>query len=153
AVAVTRVDAPRLPLSGAADPAAFKLFTVDVGLLGALSGLAPATVLDGHRLFMEFRGALTEQFAAMELRATLGQDLYYWTNMGGTAEVDFVVQRDNDVVPIEVKAGRNLKSQSLRVYREKYAPDLTVRASLAPYVRTAHLVDLPLYALATLPRL
>jgi predicted AAA+ superfamily ATPase len=153
AVASKRVSAPRLPLSGAVDPAAFKLFVVDVGLLGALSALPSATVIEGDRLFTEFRGALVEQYAAMEFRSTLGAALHYWTNGGGTAEVDFLIQRDHDVVPVEVKAGRNPKSQSLRVYREKYNPGLSVRSSLAPYARTEHLVDLPLYALAGLPTL
>jgi predicted AAA+ superfamily ATPase len=150
---VTRVSAPRMPLSGYIDRTAFKLYLADVGLLGALAGLGVSTVIEGNRLFTEFRGSLTEQYAAMALFAAFGAVPHYWTNGGGTAEVDFIVQRDRDVVPVEVKASRNLKSQSLRVYQGKYSPELSVRASLAPYSRQENLIDLPLYALSSLPAL
>ena len=146
---VKRVSAPRLPLSGYVDASAFKLYLTDIGLLGALAGLSASTVIEGNRLFTEFRGAFTEQFAAMELAAICKTSPCYWTNGGGTAEVDFIIQRDQDVVPIEVKASVNLKSQSLRVYRDKYNPDLCIRSSLAPYARHQNLVDLPLYALSS----
>ena len=152
-IQVKRVSVPRLPLSAYADTTAFKLYLADVGLLGALAGLSASAVIDGNRLFTEFRGSLSEQYAAMQLRMAFGTEPYYWTNGGGTAEVDFVVQRERDVVPIEVKASRNLKSQSLRVYQNKYAPELAVRSSLAPYAKQGNLVDLPLYALAELPQL
>jgi len=150
---VRRVSAPRVPLSGYADPDAFKLYMADVGLLSALSGLSSSAVLEPDRLFIEFRGSLTEQYAAMQLFTVFGGAPYYWTNGGGTAEVDFVVQRERDVVPVEVKATRNLKSKSLRVYQDKYEPGLAVRSSLAPYARRGNLIDLPLYALQTLPAL
>jgi len=146
---VVRVSAPHLPLAGYADSSAFKLYLADVGLLGALANLSPSTVIDGNRLFTEFRGSLTEQYAAMQLFGTLGRAPNYWTNGGGTAEVDFVIQRDQDLVPVEIKAARNLKSQSLRVYQDKFAPSLIVRSSLAPYEKHGNLVDLPLYALGT----
>ena len=150
---VKRVSAPRLPLSGYADVDAFKLYLADVGLMGALAGLNPSVIIEPDRLFTEFRGSLTEQYAAMQLSIAFGRAPYYWTNGGGTAEVDFVVQRERDIVPVEVKAARNLKSKSLNVYQDKYAPDLVVRSSLAPYERRGNLVDLPLYALLGLPTL
>jgi len=150
AMRVSRVSAPRLPLPGYADESAFKLYLADVGLLGALAGLSPAAVIEGSRVFTEFRGSLTEQYAAMQLHAALGRAPWYWTNGGGTAEVDFLIPRDQDVVPIEVKANRNLKAKSLRVYCDKFAPALAVRSSLAPYARHGETVDLPLYALGTL---
>ena len=150
---VKRVSAPRVPLSGYADPDAFKLYMADVGLLSALSGLSASAVLEPDRLFTEFRGSLTEQYAAMQLFTAFGSTPYYWTNGGGTAEVDFVVQRERDIIPIEIKATRNLKSKSLRVFQDKYEPDLAVRSSLVPYARHGNLVDLPLYALQTLPTL
>ena len=123
----------------------------DVGLLGALAGVSASAVLEPNRLFTEFRGSLTEQYAAMQLFTAFEQAPYYWTNGGWTAEVDFVVQRERDIVPIEVKATRNLKSKSLRVYQEKYTPDLALRSSLTPYARHGNLVDLPLYGLIGLP--
>ena len=150
---VRRVLAPRLPLSGYVDPDAFKLYLADIGLLGALASVSPRTVLEPNRLFTEFRGSLTEQYAAMTLTAAFARTPHYWTNAGGTAEVDFVVQRDQDVVPVEVKATLNLKSQSLRVYREKFSPALSVRTSLHPYAHQPGLVDLPLYALGELPHI
>jgi len=152
-MAIKRVKTPKLPLSGYTDPAAFKLYLADVGLLGALAGLNLSTVLEPGGLFTEFRGSLTEQYAAMELRAALGQALHYWSSSSGTAEVDFVVELSHDVVPIEVKANRNLKARSLRVYRDKYAPGLAVRSSLAPYGQRGLLVDLPLYGLMGLKSL
>lgn len=150
---VTRAAAPRQPLAGYADSSAFKLFLADVGLMGALAGLSAQAVIDPGRLFTEFRGSLTEQYAASELSAAFGAAPRYWTNSSGSAEVDFLVERDQDIVPVEVKAGLNLKSQSLRVYRQKFEPRLAVRASLAPYARRGTVVDLPLYALQTLPTL
>ncbi|MDR1187022.1 MAG: ATP-binding protein [Bifidobacteriaceae bacterium] len=150
---VRRAAAPRLPLNSYADPSAFKLFLADTGLLGALAGLSPESVIHPNQLFTEFRGSLTEQYAAAELSGALGAVPHYWANAAGSAEVDFVVQRAQDIVPVEVKAGLNLKSQSLRVYRQKYDPTLAVRASLAPYARRGSVVDLPLYALAALPTL
>ena len=150
---VCRVSVPRLPLSGYADATAFKLFLADVGLLGALSGLGASAVIEGDRMFTEFSGSLTEQYAEMALHAAFGRTPYFWTNGEATAEVDFVVQREHDVVPVEVKANRNLKAQSLRVYREKFVPELSVRSSLAPYSVRDGLVDLPLYALGGLPSL
>jgi len=150
---VKRVSVPRLPLSGYADRDAFKLYLADVGLLGALAGLSVSTVLEGNRLFTEFRGSLAEQFAAQHLFSSCGTVPYYWTNDGGTAEVDFVVQREHDIVPVEVKASRNLKAKSLRVYQDKFDPRLIIRTSLAQFEHHENLVDLPLYGLETMPTL
>ena len=149
-MAVKRLTVPRIPLSGYEDPNAFKLYLADVGLLGALAELSVSTVIEGNRLFTEFRGSLTEQYAAMQLFTAFGAAPYYWTHGKGTAEVDFVVQRDRDVVPVEVKASVNLKAQSLRVYRDKYAPELSIRSSLAPYKDHGGVIDLPLYGLHAL---
>ncbi|MDR2896272.1 MAG: AAA family ATPase [Propionibacteriaceae bacterium] len=151
AIEVKLASVPRLPLASNDDPDSFKLYLADVGLMGALAGLSPTTLLDSNQLFTEFRGSLTEQYAAMQLTQTFDQPPHYWTNTGGSAEVDFLAQRQADVVPVEIKATRNLKAQSLRVYREKYTPDLAVRSSLAPYARHGSLIDLPLYALHSLP--
>lgn len=151
-VQVRRVGVPRLPLSAYFDPA-FKLYLLDVGLLGALAGLSPATVVRGNQLFTEFSGALTEQYVAQELLAAFSSVPSYWTNGGGTAEVDFVVARGEQVIPIEAKATVNLKAQSLRIYREKYSPPLAIRASLHLFQRHDGLIDLPLYAVMTIPSL
>ena len=150
---VAQVSVPRLPLAGYVETTMFKLYLADVGLLGALGQLDPSVIINGNQAFTELRGAMTEQYAAMQLLDAFARVPNYWANDGGTAEVDFVVQRKQDIVPVEVKANRNLKAKSLAVYNEKYAPALSVRASLAPYASHGTLVDLPLYALSALPDL
>jgi predicted AAA+ superfamily ATPase len=147
---VTRITAPRTPLRAYIDTNSFKLFIHDVGILGALSGLEPSAVLESDSLFTEFKGALTEQFVCQELLAG-GLEPHYWTNEGAKAEVDFVVQIGAQIVPVEVKAGTNLKAQSLRVYREKFSPELSLRVSLAGYEQQPGLLNLPLYAANLIP--
>lgn len=149
---VPRVSALRLPLSGYEDVSAFKLFCSDVGLLGALAGLDPATVLEGSRLFTEFRGALTEQYVLQEL-VCQGFSPVYWSSDTGTAETDFAVALANNPVPIEVKAGENLRSKSLRVACEKFQLDRVVRTSLSPYRDEGWLVNVPLWAIGQIQKL
>ena len=148
---VQRLTAPRLPLAAYEDKAAFKLYAVDTGLLVALADLDVSAVIEGNRLFTEFKGALAEQYVAQELVAATQRVLYYWTSGSGGAEVDFVCQFANEIIPIEVKAERNLRAKSLQVYRDKYNPPLAVRTSLAPQAWHSGLLDLPLYAIAELP--
>ena len=105
------------------DLKAFKLYHLDVGLLRYMSELSPAAILDGIKIFEEFRGALTEQFVLTELAGkSFIRNIYYWTS-DATAEVDFVFADDKRVYPVEVKAGENLQARSLRVYRERYNPE------------------------------
>ena len=139
---------PSLPLTAYENGAHFKLYMTDIGLLCAKSGLDRHTLLEGNALFEEFKGALTEQYVLQELK-TLGKlPLGYWT--GGESEVDFIVQSGNRILPIEVKAGINLKAKSLNVYRKKYEPPLAIRASLAQYHSQDGLMDLPLYLMGSL---
>ena len=145
---VPRVTAARLPLAGYADNA-FKLYLVDTGLIGAMAGLDARTLVDGHRLFTEFKGSLTEQYALQELVAAQMVP-WYWARTGG-AEVDFVVQHAGTIVPVEVKAEVNLQAKSLRVFRDTYAPQVSIRTSLRPFRDEGWLVNLPLYALSALP--
>jgi predicted AAA+ superfamily ATPase len=149
---VHRVTAPRLPLPADTDFRAFKLFLVDVGLVGAMVGLDAVSLIDGNALFTEFKGALAEQYALQELVAA---DLkpFYWSNGPGAAEVDFVVQPSGLVVPLEIKASINRNAKSLRVYRDRFDPPVSIRASLRPYRDEGWLVNLPLYALGQLPSL
>lgn len=147
---VNRVSAPRLPLGGYEQTAIFKLYALDVGLLGALSHLDAAVILEKNRLFTEFKGSLTENYAAQQLVATPGMAPSYWANSSGTAEVDFVAACAGEVIPIEVKAERNLKAKSLKVYRSQYQPAVSIRTSLTPYNVDDGLIDLPLYAIEQL---
>ena len=147
---VHRVTAPNLPLKAYEDLKAFKLFLVDVGLLSCMVGLRQDVLLDGNKLFKEFKGALTEQYVLQQLKTLKGISTYYWTADRGTAEVDFVVDTGSDVIPIEVKAEVNLQAKSLKVYREKYHPNLSIRTSMADYKQEDWLLNLPLWAFETL---
>ena len=146
---VIRLTKPALPLPAYAEDG-FKMFLLDVGLLGAMSDLDAETILKGNRLFSEFKGALTEQYVAQELRAELGLKPFYWSAERATAEVDFVFQSGMELYPLEVKAEENLKAKSLKVYAEKYRPPVAVRCSMSDYRNEGRLVNLPLYALARL---
>ena len=143
---VYRVCPPRMPLKAYRDLGAFKLYAHDVGLLGALSALPPRIVLEGNALFTNFKGAMAEQFVLGELVAS-GFEPGYWTAETGAAELDFVVQGEADITPIEVKSATNTKAKSLSVYRKAYRPMLSVKSSLKPYQRKNGVVSLPLYAL------
>ena len=142
---VSRVNAAGIPLKAYEDLKAFKLFVADVGLLGCMTGLHQRTLLDGNNLFMEFKGALTEQYVCQQLKTIDGLNLYYYTNDRGTCEIDFIVDTGEAVVPVEVKAELNLKAKSLKTYREKFRPTLSVRTSMADYKEEEGLVNLPLY--------
>ncbi|MCL2594546.1 MAG: DUF4143 domain-containing protein [Promicromonosporaceae bacterium] len=147
---VRRITAPLLPIAAYADTKAFKLFGLDVGLLAAAARLDPQIVVEGNRVFTEFKGALTEQYVAQQLIAMGRLDPHYWSAEGGTAEVDFVVVQDSQVIPIEVKAETNTKAKSLRRYQDLYRPSLAVRTAMVPYGATPGLLSLPLYALPAL---
>ena len=147
---VSRVSKPALPLKGYANTGAFKLFLCDIGLLSAMSALDARTILEGDALFTEFKGALTEQYVCQEMKPLKHTEITYWTNDSATAEVDFVLQLESLIIPIEVKSSINLKEKSLSVYREKFQPKLEIRTSLANFNRTGNLFDIPLYALSEL---
>ncbi len=142
---VHRISKPGIPLTAYEQPNAFKLYAPDCGLLGALSRLDARSLVAGNSVFEEFKGALTEQFVLQELRAN-NMAASYWEADGGTAEVDFVVQLDNSLIPIEVKAGINLRARSLASYRQRYQPAYAIRTSLAPFEQNDSLFNIPLYA-------
>lgn len=144
---VHRVTTPSLPLKAYEDLKAFKLFLVDVGLLSCMVGLRQDVLLDGNELFKEFKGALTEQYVLQQLKTIKGLNIYYWTADRGTAEVDFVIDNGSDVIPVEVKAEVNLQAKSLKVYRDKFRPKLSIRTSMADYKRNDWLLNLPLWAI------
>lgn len=138
------VETPKFPLSAYADNHTFKLFLVDVGLLGAQSNLSPQALLDGNVLFMEFKGALTENFVAQELIATRQALPYYWTSEG-VAEVDFLFEQEHVIYPLEVKAGANQKKKSLLVYNEKYSPTHLFKITTLNLKHDGKVVNYPLY--------
>lgn len=144
---ISRVNSACLPLKAYEDLKAFKLFLVDVGLLGCMAGLRQRTLLDGNDLFVEFKGALTEQYVCQQLKTIEDFGLFYYTNDRGSCEVDFVVDTGELIIPVEVKAEVNLRAKSLKTYREKFSPEVSIRTSMADYKKEARLVNLPLYAI------
>lgn len=146
---VSRVNAAGIPLKAYEDLKAFKLFLVDVGLLGCMTGLRQRTLLEGNDLFAEFKGALTEQFVCQQLKTIPDLAVYYYTNDRGSCEVDFVVDDGGQIIPLEVKAEANLRAKSLKTYRERFCPELSVRTSMADYKKEDWLMNLPLYAIET----
>ena len=147
---ISRVNASGIPLRAYEDLKAFKLFVLDVGLLGCMTGLRQHTLLDGNDLFVEFKGALTEQYVCQQLKTMEDLDVYYYTNDRGTCEIDFIVDTGTRIIPIEVKAAVNLRAKSLKVYHEKFSPELSVRTSMTSYRKEDWLVNLPLYAISQL---
>ena len=144
---VSRINAPNIPLKAYEDLKAFKLFIVDVGLLGAMVGLNQRTLLNGNELFTEFKGALTEQYVMQQLVVNQDLGIYYYTNERNTCEVDFIVDNGDNIIPLEVKAEINLKAKSLKTYREKFTPEISIRSSMADYSEEVGLINLPLYAI------
>ena len=138
---------PNLPLKAYEDLKAFKLFVVDIGLLGCMTGLRQRTLLEGNELFVEFKGALTEQYVMQQLATIPGLSTYYYTNDRGSCEIDFLIDDGDAVIPVEVKAEVNLRAKSLRTFKEKYHPEISVRTSMADYRKEEWLVNIPLYAI------
>ena len=150
---ISRVNGVGLPLRAYEDLKAFKLFVVDIGLLGCMAGLRQRTLLDGNDLFVEFKGALTEQYVCQQLKTIEDLDIYYYTNDRGSCEIDFIVDTGERIVPVEVKAEINLRAKSLKAYQEKFAPEVSVRTSMADYKRQERFVNLPLYAIDQIVRI
>ncbi len=148
---VNLVSEPSVPLAAYAASSSFKLFLVDIGLLGALSHLDAKSIIQGNAIFEEFKGALTEQFVLQQFVCNREIHPYYWTAARGTAEVDFVVQLGGDVVPVEVKAAENLQAKSLKSYVDKYRPKYAVRTSMSDYREQDWMINIPLYAIGCLP--
>ncbi len=144
---ISRVNAAGVPLKAYEDLKAFKLFLLDVGLLGCMAGLSQQTLLDGDDLFVEFKGALTEQYVCQQLKTIKDLGVYYYTNDRGSCEIDFVVDTGEKIIPVEVKAEVNLRAKSLKTYQEKFNPAVSVRTSMADYKKEEWLVNLPLYAI------
>lgn len=146
---VYRVQKPAVPLKAYMDFSAFKLYLLDVGLLGAMSELDAVSILEGNDIFVEFKGAMTEQYVLQQLIAETDYTPYYYS-VSSHNEVDFLIQKGGYVIPVEVKAEENLKSKSLRAYCDKFSPAFAVRTSMADYREQEWMTNLPLYALMNL---
>lgn len=149
---VYRLSKPDLPLKAYEDLQSFKVYLLDVGLLRLLGGLSPKVIIEGCRIFEEFKGALTEQFVLQELSLFPRLNTsHYWTSEA-SAEVDFVFSEGLEVYPLEVKSGVNVHAKSLKIYDGKYNPKYLFRTSLLPYEKNDRLINVPLYMLFALDR-
>ena len=150
---ISRVSMPNLPLKAYEDLKAFKLYLVDVGLLTCMTGIKQEVLLGGNELFVEFKGAMTEQYVLQQLVINPEWNLYYYTNERNSAEVDFLLDNGNEIIPIEVKAEENLKAKSLQRYCHKYKPEKAVRTSMSDYRKEDWLTNIPLYAIAEIGKI
>lgn len=143
---VRRISKPGIPLCPYADDTAFKLFLVDVGLLGAMAQIDKETVIGGNDIFEEFKGSLTEQYVCQQLVSDCGLAPYYWSAENSSGEIDFLVQKANCVYAIEVKAEENLRARSLRSFKDAHPEIKSVRFSLSGYREQDWMRNVPLYA-------
>lgn len=143
---VSNVSAPRLPLKSYEDKTSFKIFAVDIGLLGAMCGLDSDTIVKGNSIFTEFKGALTEQYVLQQLK--LKHEPYYWSKPNARQEIDFLIQIGSKIIPIEVKAEENLKAKSLRQFVLDNESDTAYRTSMSNFRKEEWMTNLPLYAIS-----
>ena len=147
---VNRVSKPALPLKAYMDLDAFKIFMVDIGLLIAMTDLDAQVIIDGNRIFTEFKGALTEQYVLQQLVSELELTPYYYSTPNSSGEIDFMLQSKTSIVPLEVKAEENLRAKSLKAFCEKYHPKYAVRTSMSDYREQDWMVNVPLYDICRL---
>ena len=150
---VYRTKKAALPIKSYIDLQAFKLYILDVGLLGTMANLGPQTLIQGDALFQEFKGSLTEQYVAQQLNLEKLHSLCYWANDSGSAEVDFMVEISGSIVPIEVKATENLQAKSLKTFAQKNPEIHCYRTSLSNYKSESWVTNVPLYAIHQLPEI
>jgi uncharacterized protein len=143
-----KINKPVLPLKSYANYDTFKLYLLDIGLLNAMAKLDAKIILNKNQILTEYKGALTEQFVAQELN--LKFDMFYWSAENATAELDFIIQKNQNIFPIEVKAEENLKAKSLKLFEEKYQTKNAKRISMNYYRKEENLINLPLYAILSL---
>jgi len=142
------ITTAKLPLAGYTKESKFKLFLLDTGLLGAMLKLGSDIIIKPQQLFKEYNGAFIENFVAMELSKINDRKLFYWTSRG-EAEVDFIIQQNNEIYPLEVKSGTSKNLKSLRSYEQKYQPKYIIRTSPRNYFQQDEFINIPLYAVSS----
>ena len=150
---IDRVNKPNIPLIAYQDTSAFKLYILDVGLLGAMTRIDAKILLEGNEIFTEFKGSFTEQFVLTQLKSDKDIPIFYWSAERAMAELDFLVQLETYVVPIEVKAEENLQAKSLKSFVEKYNTKVNVRTSMSDYRKEDWLINIPLYSIGNIERI
>ena len=150
---IDRVNKPNIPLIAYQDTSAFKLYILDVGILGAMTRIDERILLEGNEIFTEFKGSFTEQFVLTELKSNKDIPIFYWSAERATAEIDFLMQLGTDVIPIEVKSSENLQAKSLKTFIEKYNTTKNIRTSMSNYRKEEHLINIPLYAIGNIEKI
>jgi len=149
---ISRISKPNFPISSYVDPSSFKIYMADVGLLRVKSRLPASVFLESSRLFTEFKGAMSENFVLNELISSSGEQPFYWTS-DAAAEIEFIIQSDTKIVPVEVKSGTNVQSKSLKVYRNRYKPEVEIRISQKNVGKENNMISLPLFMSSEIHRL
>ena len=150
---IDRVNKPNIPLIAYQDTSAFKLYILDVGILGAMTRIDEKILLEGNEIFTEFKGSFTEQFVLTELKSNKDIPIFYWSAEKATAEIDFLIQLGTDVIPIEVKASENLQAKSLKTFIEKYQTAKNIRTSMSNYRKEEKLINIPLYSIGNIEKI
>jgi len=150
---IDRVNKPNIPLIAYQDTSAFKLYILDVGLLGAMTRIDAKILLEGNEIFTEFKGSFTEQFVLTQLKSNKDIPIFYWSAERATSELDFLVQLGTYVVPIEVKSEENLQAKSLKAFVERYNTKVNVRTSMSDYRKEDWLINIPLYSIGNIERI
>lgn len=148
---VSRVTDPKMPLKAYEDVSAYKLFLLDVGLLGAMTEIDVRSLLEKDKLFNDYNGSITEQYVLQEFKTLGDLPVFYWAS--NRAELDFVIQLKNEIIPVEAKATINLQAKSLKSFRQKYEPKISIRTSLADYEENNGLFNIPLYDIENVKRI
>lgn len=148
---VSRVSEPNMPLKAYEDVSAYKLFLLDVGLLGAMTDLDVRSLLENDKLFNDYNGAITEQYVLQEFKTLHDLPIFYWTS--NRAELDFIIQYKNNIIPVEAKATVNLQAKSLKSFRQKYEPTVSIRTSLADYEENQGLYNIPLFDISNVGKI
>ena len=141
------ISVPKLPLAGYTDYSKFKIYLLDTGLLGAMLKVDSSIIIKPTKLFTEYNGAFIENYVAAELTASGSNELFYWKSRSD-AEVDFIIQYQNKIYPLEVKSGLSRNLKSLRSYADKYNPELIIRTSPRNFVKDKEFINIPLYAVS-----
>jgi len=144
---VNRTKSGEFPLNAYEDFSAFKLYMLDIGLMCAMSKISANVIINGNELFSTFKGALTEQYVYQQLKPS-ADSIFYWSAENSRGELDFIMQSDNKILPIEVKAEENLKAKSLKFFVDKFKGLHGIRISMADYRRQDWLTNIPLYTLS-----
>ncbi len=147
---VSLVSSPKLPLTSYGDHEVFKIYLLDVGLLGAMCRLPARVIVEGNQLFVEFKGSLTENYVAQALTTVFGSPPYYWASER-EAEVDFLLESNGTIFPLEIKSGTSAKKKSLLVYQEKYHPSVISRSTLMNLKKDGKVCNYPLYFISRFP--